>query len=235
MATTQATRKRIEAMLGDPETREDGLRLLAESPLRYAASMALVHLDDPDEFVRTAGLECLRERGGRLYGERAADCLHDKSDIVRVTAIECLVAWGRRNLSHRLVPLLDDRSPLVRAYAAWALGSFYARDAHDTLAERLRLERHPLARAGILESLVRLTRNDSYLELLIGLLSHDDHRVRCFTAGSLVGAATSKTAKRVQAALRDRLEHEETVAGREALQRNLAALASDYDTSPHRS
>lgn len=225
LVSTTTVRRQVAALLDDPRTREDGLRLLEGSSIRNAASIAAKYIHDSDEFVRNTALECLRVRGDRRYAERVADCLSDKAEIVVVTAIECLVAWGARSLCARLVPLLDARSALVRAYSAWALGMFYTHEAETTLTRRLEVERDPIARAGILESLVRLTRNRTYLERLLRLLSHKNHAVRAFAANSLTGVATARTAHLIRAALRDALDREDTLAGREALEKNLALLA----------
>jgi HEAT repeat protein len=227
LASTNREREqiRVERLLGAPETREDGLRLLADSSIRTAASLAAKHLQDSDEFVRNAALECLKERGGRRYADHVAECLRDKAEVVRITAIECLVAWGVRSLWPRLVKLLSDRSPLVRAYSAWALGQCRSRGAKGALTRRLKIERNPTARAGILEALVMLTRDRYYLEALLRSLSHKDYSVRCFAANSLVGVTTRKTIKEVEGALRGALEQESTVAGREAIENSLASLS----------
>jgi len=225
--TSKRDHKICTQLLREPETREEGLRRLADSSIRNAASIATRYLRDPDEFVRSAALECLKKRGGRRYSEVVAQCLLDEAEIVRVTAIECLVAWGARSVRSRLVRLLDDRSPLVRAYSAWALGRLRARDAEKALTRRLANERRAIARAGLLEALVLLTRDRVYFDALLRLLTHQDHAVRCFAANSLLGVATSKTAREVGAALHGALEREGTVAGRETLQKNLALLSAE--------
>lgn len=120
--------------------------------------------------------------------------------------------------------MLGGRSGLVRAYSAWALGRLGAQDARQALAKRLTKERDPTARAGLLESLVVLAGERTHFKALLALLGHPDYRVRCFTANSLVGVATSQRLREVEQALRAALERERTVAGREALRENLDVL-----------
>lgn len=217
---------KIEALLSNPRRREDGLRQLAASSLRNAASIAATFLNDRDEFVRNAALECLRERGSRRYAIPVSEHLGDSAEIVRTSAIECLVAWGFRAATPQIAGLLLDRSPLVRAYAAWALGRLRARRAVVLLESRLRSERRKLARAGALEALAVLTRRDQYINELLTLLLDPDHAVRCFVANSLVGTVTSKTKPRIISALREALSREATVAAKEAFRKNLAMLAA---------
>lgn len=224
--TSDATRNRVQELLGDPDTREDGIEMLATSGVRHPAAIAVRYASDSDPLVRAAVLELLKSQGSKRHAEQVASMLTDESDVVRISAIECLVEWRTRKYARHVAAALDDESPLVRAYAAWAVGRLRMKNLVDRLQHRLRDERDHTARAGLLEALVSLTGKEEYFDELAGLLDSPDYQSRCFVANSLVGAAGTVGNERTRAVLEDALSRESTLAVKEAIADNLAMLAS---------
>jgi HEAT repeat protein len=213
-------RRRIKS----PASREAALREISQSRMRGAAGIAARYTKDRNQFVRSAALDVLKKSGGKAYSALAIDRLRDRAPGVRVCAIECLVEWRAGESIPDISSHISDRSPLVRAYAYWALGRLGARSLIGRLRERRALEKHGGAKAGLLEALVALGADDGAFEELTTLLKHDDYRVRCFAAESLLGVARGSRRRPVVTSLRDGLARERTVAAREVFTRSLLAL-----------
>lgn len=215
----------VKGLLVSPRTREEALQLLEDSSFRGKAALAAQYLDDPDPFVRNQALACLLTSRSRRYEQRVSQLLKDADEIVRVTALECLVHYKSRSEWRAIAKLLNDEKPLVRAYASWALGRLSIKEALSRLKRAFRGEEEGAAQAGMAEALFQLSRDMFYLEALIKLLNHPDYRVRFFTANSLISFARGKKMREwIQFELQAALRQEETVGGRECLEKNVAMI-----------
>ena len=180
-------------------------------------------LRDRSAEVRMHVVEAL----GRLEGDTSTalvGALKDRAELVRIEAIEALGSRQDKSTLDALRSALTDRSPLVRSYAAAAVGGMGGPADRKRLQTSLERETSDAARLGFLEGLWLLGDARS-LDLALDLLESDDYRVRCATARALSGTfLSSRTATRIEAALRRRAGIETTVAPATALVGALKAV-----------
>lgn len=184
--------------------------------------------------ARVAALARLAAEGTQAGLPRVRAGLADSEALVRVAALEAIVELAAVDEETRTAveKLVQDPDELVRAYAGWALARMGDPRAAAVLAAGLPGEPSAVARAGMLEGLVRLEPDPRWLSALLSLLGDSDPEARAFVSNSLVGVASRENVQRLVADLEAARDAETFPAIREVLESNLRTLrdmAADGD------
>jgi HEAT repeat protein len=220
------TNSDIQRRAADPLQRVALLRELTTTDPREARELARRFVDDEDHETRISALTCIGTLGDDASQPLVRRALADVEPLVRIAAIEALVELGSldEQTLEALQSLVSDEKESVRAYAGWALG----RVGNVALAARLqtflRDEPSAVARAGILEGLYRLTKQEPYLHTLETLLGSSDPEARAFASNSLVGVASRDNVRRLIERLDAAAKAESYPAIRDVLEGNLRTL-----------
>lgn len=168
------------------------MRELGRSNHPEAFEIAKRFVDDKDYEIRVAALGCFGMIANSVSEPLVRRALKDQEPLVRIAAIEALVGLGSvdEQTLEDLQSMTLDKSESVRAYAGWALGRVGSAGAKEILLARLPDEPSDVAKAGMLEGLYRLTKQESCLHALKELLGSSDPEARAFVSNSMVGIAS---------------------------------------------
>ena len=221
------TRKELEKLLEARKSRVETLDLIIENRVPERANLALPYLSDSDGIVRATALECIAsEQPKRAYLKDIIKLLKDEWPTTRISAIEYMVDAGAIDHLHEIFPLLSDIDPLVRAYSIWAITNLGDGSCSKLLESKIDIKASDYELISI--HFFRLIHEEKIesLDFLIRELSNESYGVRCFSASTLVDTAESLAnfRTRIADAVEAALKIENTIAGKECLERALQEL-----------
>ena len=197
---------------------------------REASAVIVATISDRSPFVRLAGIRAssmLNTDDKRVILEHG---LRDSYSVARIDALEGLAEMDLDYAQRAAIHALTDKDWLVRGKAVALLGEIGTHIEKDVLEQRLLSEHSYYVRLNFWYALYLLGDKKHFSDI-IGALRTKSYRARCLAANILTRISDRENAVLIQQRLNNALQRENTVAGREAIQKSLNQILNQEHTN----